>query len=478
MGKSIKKNYIYNLLYQITTMVAPLITTPYISRVLGADGIGRYSFVNSIVAYFSLFAVMGITTYGQREISYNQNDINKRTIVFWNAKSLEVISSLLCFVAFVILGLFQSDTLLYLVLSLNILAVTVDINWLFQGMEEFRIIAFRTIIVKILGIIGIFIFVRTREDLVIYALIMSSLLFLSNLSLWIPARKLINKPVLYKLKPLTNIRDIIALFLPCIAMEVYTVLDKIMIGIVCTGDFENGYYEQATKLSKMILAIVTALGSVMIPRIGHHFENGNNDKIDYYINKAYKFVWFLATPLCLGLMATANNFVPWFFGAGYDLVVPLIMILAFLILIIGINNVTGMQYLIPTRKQNMFTKSVVIGAVCNFGLNLILIPKFGALGAAMASVLAELIVTCVQFFMVKKQIEIKKVVSLGIKNIIAALIMFLIVWITEGYLLSSILNTILLVGLGCIVYVVVLFGLKDSFINEVLQSFIRRIRRR
>lgn len=469
MQKSIKKNYVYNLLYQAVTMLAPLMTTPYISRVLKADGIGEYSYANSIVSYFALFAVMGVSTYGQREISYYQNDLGKRSEVFWNAKALECITSLIAFIMFAVLAKSQKNPALYFALSINILACTIDITWLFQGKEEFGIVAIRNIIIKVLGIIGIFLFVKNKSDVAIYALVISGLGFISNATLWIPAKKIIRRPDLHTLNPFKNFRIVLSLFIPCIAMEVYSVLDKTMIGLICKDSFQNGYYEQASKISRMVLVLVTSLGTVMIPRIGFHFERGEKEIIANYMERAYRFVWFLATPLCFGLIAVSKNFVPWFFGNGYDEVVPLIYILAFLILPIGINNVTGMQYLIPTKRQNLFTKSVVAGAIVNFFLNLILIQLWGARGAAVASVFAEMVVALSQILMVRREISLVKVIKYGRNNRIAALIMLTGLFMMEKYLKSSVANTILIIFCGCICYFGVLLIIKDKFFCGLLK---------
>lgn len=461
--KSIKKNYIYNVLYQIITMLAPLITTPYISRVLKAEGIGSYSFVNSIAQYFALFGVMGISTYGQREISYYQHDKKKRSQIFWNAKTLEIITTLFFFTAYILLSLHQSNKALYLALSFNILLCTVDITWFFQGMEEFGIITLRNTIIKVLGIICIFLFVKQEGDLIKYALILSLCGFISNISLWLPARKLLNKPVFQDINPFYNIRIIISLFIPCIAMEVFSMLDKTMIGLICKTASENGHYEQASKIARMVLVIVTALGTVMIPRIGFHFEKGDKEIVKSYMKRAYKFVWFLATPLCVGLIGISSNFVPWFFGTGYEKVIPILSILSFLIIAIGIDNVTGMQYLIPTKRQNLFTKSVIIGAVVNFVLNSYLIYFYGAIGAAIASIIAEFSVALYQIYSVRGEINIKFVFTCGWKNYVASIIMFALLNVLSQNLCPSVINTLILIIFGVCVYIVVLIAFKDEF---------------
>ena len=200
-------------------------------------------------------------------------------------------------------------------------------------------------------------------------------------------------------------KTVISLFVPTIAVQVYTVLDKTMIGMITQNDFENGYYEQAVKISKMVMTVVTALGTVMIPRIGFYFEKGDVKEVKRLMYRGYRFVWFLGIPLCLGLIMVSPKFVPWFFGEGYNKVSVLLGILSFLILAIGINNVTGMQYLIPTKRQNIFTLTVLIGAMINFAMNYILIERFAAIGAAIASVTAETVIAIVQLMIVRKEIN-------------------------------------------------------------------------
>ena len=320
--KSIKKNYIYNLTYQILTLITPLITTPYLSRVFGADGIGTCSYIESISSYFVLFATLGLTTFGQRETSYVQDDRKKRSIIFWETNIIELIASTLCIIAYVAFSFMQENKSLYLVLILNLLSVIANISWFFQGMEEFGKIVLRNIIFKIINIIYIFVFVKTQNDIIIYLFGVAFFGLINNLSYWISVPKYIDRPILKELHPAKHIKTVIALFVPTIAIQVYTVLDKTMIGAITKDPFENGYYEQAMKIAKLVLTIITSLGTVMIPRIGYHYSKGDTKIVKEYMYRSYKFVWLCGIPLTLGLIAVSDNFVPWFFGAGYDKVVP------------------------------------------------------------------------------------------------------------------------------------------------------------
>lgn len=477
MAKSIKRNYIYNLIQQILSLLTPLITTPYISRVIGAEGIGTFSYASSIVAYFALFAALGTASYGQREISYCQENRERRTEVFWNNELLCIISTFTCLILYAVFCFFQKENrIVFIILSLTILDVCLNVSWLLTGMEEFGKIVLRNIVIKIISIAFIFIFVRSKDDFVVYVLGLTLVSIVSNLSLWPFVPKFVDRPNFKSLKPFTNIKTVLSLFIPTIAISIYTVLDKTMIGAITKNAAENGFYEQAIKISRIALMVVTSLGTVMVPRIGHHFEKHEDEIVRQYMYRSYRFVGLLGVPLCLGLLVVSSNFVPWFFGKGFEKVVPLIGILGFQLIAIGVNNVTGVQYLIPTKRQNTFTKTVLIGAVVNFIANICLISLFGAIGAAVASVLAETVIAVVQLVIVRNELSSFVIIKDSIKYIISALIMFCVLFFVGKLFIPSIANTLILVLCGAIVYSTSLLILRDSFFIENIKQLTNRVR--
>ena len=477
MAKSIKRNYIYNLIQQILSLLTPLITTPYISRVIGAEGIGLFSYASSIVAYFALFAALGTANYGQREISYCQDDRERRTEVFWNNELLCVISTFTCLILYVVFCIFQKENrVVFIILSLSVFDVCINVSWLLTGMEEFGKIVLRNIIIKIISIAFIFIFVRSKDDFIVYVLGLTLVSVVSNLSLWPLVPKFVGRLNLKVLKPFSNIKTVFSLFIPTIAISIYTVLDKTMIGVITKDAAENGFYEQAIKISRIALMVVTSLGTVMVPRIGHHFEKHEDEIVRKYMYRSYRFVGLLGIPMCLGLLAVSSNFVPWFFGKGFEKVIPLIGILGFLIIAIGVNNVTGMQYLIPTKRQNIFTKTVLIGAGVNFIANICLIPFLGAIGAAVASVLAETVIAVVQLVIVRNELSSLLIIKESIKYIISGLIMFIVLYIFGKILVPSIANTLILVLCGVLVYLILLMILQDSFFIGYIKQITCRLR--
>lgn len=467
--QSIGKNYFYNVSYQILLIVIPLITTPYISRILGAAGIGQYSFAESIVTYFVLAATMGVTYYGQREVAFLQDNRQLRTRLFWETKIFSLITVIISTLIYVLFAVFQENKKLYLILSMNIINVACDVTWLFQGMEDFAIITRRNALFKILNVVFVFLFIKNKNDVWIYALGVVFFTILANVSLWPNLKRYVDFPHFRDLKPFKNIRVIFSLFVPTIAIQVYTVLDKTMIGIITGSDIQNGYYDQAIRISRIVLTLVTSLGTVMVSRIGYHFKKHDFKIVEQYMYQGYNFVWFLGIPLCFGLIGISKNMVPWFYGAGYDEVVPLLMILSLLILSIGINNVTGIQYLIPTERQNTFTFTVLIGAITNFFLNILLIPRYQAIGAAISSVFAESVIAVVQIFIIRSELRPIAIVSSSKNYFFAGIIMLIQLFSESKVFHPSITCSVFMVISGAITYFIVLLLVRDHFFLQLIR---------
>lgn len=256
------------------------------------------------------------------------------------------------------------------------------------------------------------------------------------------------------------------LFIPQIATQVYTVLDKTMIGAIVSNKSEVGYYEQAQKIVKLLLTLATSLGTVMMPRIASTFARGNRKKVKEYMNKSFAFIMMIAMPLTFGIISTARNFVPLFYGPGYEKVTPLLCVISPIIILIGLSNVTGTQYLLPTKQQNKYTISVIIGATINFILNFILIKKYASLGASIATVFAEFSVTLVQFILIRKEIKIGDIIKLTYKYLISSIIMFYISMLVSHFIINNLLSILAQVAISIISYFGVLILLKDKMIIE------------
>lgn len=465
-------------MYQIVLVVTPLITIPYLSRVLNADGIGEVSFAESVVSFFVLFASLGIGTYGQREISYYQDNKLKRSEVFWNTFILRVITSLTVFIVYLMVSLVYFKTKIYLILAINILATLFDITWFFQGIEEFGKIVARNIFFKLLSVVFIFSFVKDKSDVVLYAFSIGFFILLSNLSLFIYLKKYVNKININKISPFKDFMIVLSLFVPTIGIQIYTVLDKTMIGFITHNNFENGYYDISVRIAKILLTIITSLSIAVIPRIGLLYNKNEHETIRVLMYKSYRFVWLMGIPLCLGTIAISNNFIPWFLGGGYDKAIILVRILSFLIIAIGINNITGVQYLIPTKRENFFTMSVMLGAGLNLCLNIFLIRYFMSIGAAIASIIAETFIALFQLYMIRSEISLKRVIIEGKIYFIAGIIMFTVTSYMSNNLNPSIHNSIFIIFVGAIIYFTVIIIMRDNFVLENINSILSKTKLR
>lgn len=475
--KSILKNYAYNVAYQILVIILPLITTPYLSRVLGAEKIGIYSYTISITTYFILFGSLGIATYGQREIAYIQNDIVKRSKIFFEIFIMRFITLGISMIVFYFTFCLNGQySFYYKILILEIISNIIDISWYFQGIEEFKKTVMRNTIVKLISVICIFAFVKTSNDLYKYFVIYVCSTFFGNLSLWLYLLKNIKIVRFRELNIARHLKPAIMLFIPQIATQIYTVLDKTMIGAIVANKAEVGYYEQAQKIIKLLMTLATSLGTVMMPRIASTYAIGDENKIKEYLDTSFSFIMMLAFPLMFGIISVAGNFVPIFYGEGYEKVIPLISIISPIIVFIGLSNVTGIQYLLATKQQNKYTVSVIIGAIVNFILNLILIKKLEAIGASIATVFAELSVTAIQFILIKDTVKIKDVLKISYKYVIASLIMLCCSLVVGNLISNKLISIIVQIIISFITYFVLLIAMKDSLIMNGIDKIYCKIK--
>ena len=477
MKKSITRNYLYNMSYQLLAIIIPIITTPYISRILGSENIGIYSYTISIVMYFITFGTLGMALYGKREIAYLQKDENKRSKAFWEILIFRCITLIISTIIFYFIFINKDSEykIYYQILLIELISSAIDISWFFIGLEEFKKAVTRNFVIKVISVIAIFIFVKTKNDLIKYFLIYVLSNIVGNLTLWLYLPKMIKKVKLKEFKILKHLRPTIGLFIPQIAIEVYTLLDKTMIGAIITDKSEVGFYDQSQKIIKILLTIITSLGTVMMPRIASKFVDNKKEDIKRYMEKSFSMVFLLAFPLIFGLIAISKNFVPVFFGEGYDKVIILMQIISPIILFIGLINVTGVQYLLAIKRQKEYTISVISGAILNLILNSILIWKLGALGASIATVFAELLVTIIQLIFIKDEINIKILAKQGKNYIIASLIMFGCSLLINNLKISNITNIMLNVITSVLIYIIILILLKDDFLIELKNKIFKKL---
>ncbi|WP_125566011.1 polysaccharide biosynthesis C-terminal domain-containing protein [Companilactobacillus insicii] len=460
------KNYLYNAFYQVFILLVPLVTTPYLARVLGPTGVGINSYTNSVIQYFIVFGSIGVDLYGNRQIAFVRSDRQQMTQTFYEIFFMRIITIILAYAAFgvflVLSGQYQTY---YLAQSVSLIAAAFDISWFFMGMENFYVTVIRNFVIKILTLISIFTFVKSYSDLGIYIFILSMSLLLGNLTLFPSLKRYLVKVDLHNLSIWRHLKPSLILFLPQVAMQIYGVLNKTMLGVMVSVQ-STGYFDQSDKMVKMALAIVTATGTVMLPHVANAFAKGEVEKTRHYLYQSFRFVSAIAIPIALGLMAVTAKFVTLFFTKRFLAVIPIMIIESVVIILIAWSNVLGIQYLIPTKQMRSYTISVVIGAVVNIIFNIPLIIKWGAVGATIATVLSEFSITAYQLFSIRKQIDYRELFKDWTKYIVSGVLMFEVVFELDRILPISWKMLILEVFVGMVFYTVLLILFKTKIIDE------------
>lgn len=467
------KNYIYNASYQLLAIIVPLITSAYISRTLGPKGVGAYSFTNSIIQYFVLLANMGIGYYGNREIAYVRNNPKEMTQTFWEIQIVKTLLTICSYLLFIIFMFFYTRNKDYMwAQSLNLIAVAFDVTWLYQGIEDFKRIVLRNTLVRIIILISIFIFVKNDRDVMIYIILLGLSTFLGNLTLWPHLRKVLVFGNRVKLNPWKHISPVFLLFIPQIATVIYLQLSRTMLGVM-DSEVASGYYQYSDNLIRMVVTIVTATGTVMLPHVSNAFSNGNMQKVQNLLYKSFDFVSAISYPMMFGLAAVATILAPKYYGPGYVPVGKAMMIETVIVLMIGWSNVIGTQYLLPTKRTNYFTISVTIGAIVNVLLNFPLIYYLGLNGAVISTVISEAAVTLYQLIIVRNLLNLKKLFNANWKYLVTGIIMFMVVYSMNIYLPTSWGMIGLEIVTGIFLYVSGIIILKASVIIT-LQEFLKK----
>lgn len=454
------KNYFYTAGYNILILLTPLLTVPYISRVLGPTGVGINASTNSVITYFLLFGTVGITIYGNREIAFIRDDRATRSQTFWEIELLQMITISIAYVAFLVFLLFERQFQLYFFYqSFYIIAGAFDVSWYFMGIEDFKKTVLRNTLVKLVSLALIFIFVRTRQDTGIYILILAGSQLLGNLTLWPYLRQAVDRPRWRQLHLLRHLRPSIGLFIPQIATTVYLALNKTMLWQLDSVK-AAGFYDYSDKLIKLVLALVTATGTVMLPHIANLYMKKQMHKVKDYLYVSFDIVLCLAMPMAFGIAGVATTLAPLFFGHSFTSVYVLLMIEAPVVVLIGMSNVLGQQYLLPTKQTRTYTLSVTIGAVVNIICNVPLILFWGVQGAMVATLISELSVTLFQMVVTRRQLTFKPLLFGLVKYLLAGFAMFVVVYRLNTTMAPSIKALMLQIIVGVIVYLIMLVLLR------------------
>lgn len=471
----IKKNFGYQFVYRILSVLTPLITSPIVSRALGPVNVGAYSATQAYVNYFILLAMLGVEAYGNRSIAAVQSDKKKRQRLFWSVYTIQFSASLVSmavyFFSFVIIS--EERRIISLIQGLWLLSCLLDINWFFYGMEEFKLTVTRNIIVKLLTVILVILFVNEPDDLALYALILAGSAALSQAVMWGYLGKYIHfeKPTIDSVK--IHIRPIIQLFLPIAAGSVFHIMDKSMLDAL-SDESNVGYYYSADKIINVPLSLITAISTVMLPRISNILKNENVEAAKSLISKATEVAMAILSPVLFGICSVASVFVPLFFGAGYEPCVDLIYFFAPVLFVKTFSEAARAQYLIPSGKDRLYTTAIYCGAIANLISNYLLIRQFAAVGAVLGTLIAESVVLFIELVGMR-EVPFVKYIMKQYKYVIAGVFMFLVVRLLGRTLcFSPLVKLLVMIISGGSVYAVfcVLIWLSDT--KSVFRGILRK----
>lgn len=463
------KNYLYNVVYQILLLLVPLITVPYISRVLGPELVGINSYTNSWMTFFMLVGQMGIALYGNREVAYHRENPIERSKIFWGIELLQVITITCALIAYLGAVLLFSTTFkeYFLLQSFWIIAAGVDVSWYFMGVENFQRIVFRNMLVKLASVALIFLVVKGNNDLGKYIALLGLSNLVGNLTLWPYLKDEIKWVPISTWHPFRHFYPALLLFVPTITTQVYLVVNRLMLGRMSTQS-QLGQFQYTDQIIKVILAVVTASGQVMLPHIANKFSKGDVKGIRDSLYNSFDFITAIAIPMMFGIMAIAKQFAPWFLGKQFNDAGILMMIEAPVILFIGWSNVTGTQYLMPINRTKEYTVSVTVGAVINVIANLFLIALWGARGATLATDISEFAVAAVQLVYIRQTISRRKLFGQMWKYLLSGGIMSIITYRLAMIMNMTIPNLAIEVIIGAVIYIIGIFILQAPVINQAM----------
>ena len=414
---------------------------------------------------------MELQLIGCREIARYRDSKEKRSKLFWEIELLTVFTSIICIGIWGILIAFSKEFKIYfLILILNLINTMFDISWFYAGLEQFKYTIIQNSIFKVLGAVLIFVFIKQKSDLWLYFLIISSTSLMGTITMWAYLKKFIQKIEFKTLNIFSHFKKTLVYFIPTIATSIYTVLDKTLIGLVTNDVKENGYYEQASKIMNTAKALTyTSLNNVLESRISYLFIKKKYEEIRNRINQSMNYILFFGFGFIFGIIGVAKLFVPIFFGHGYEKVILILQLLSPLIIIIGISTCLGSQYYNPAGLRKKSTKFIIIGSVINLILNLILIPKFLSLGACIATIIAETIISILYLSNSNGFLTFKTVIKFSWRKLLAGIIMLCVIILISLLNINNYIVLILEVGIGFITYITVLSILKDESIKYVLR---------
>lgn len=475
---SLFNNSLYNVLYKLLNVFFPLLSSAYVSHVLLATGVGRIASAQNIAQYFVLVAALGLPNYGTREIAKVRDDSSLRNKTFSELFFINLISTVLCSVAYYTLifenTFFDTNRSLYLIVGLSIVFNAINIDWLYQGLEDYKYIAARSFVIKILSLIALFVFVKNENDCEMYALIYVLAIAGNYIFNIINLKKKKIKFSFAEIRIKRHIKPVMILLCTTIAIELYTLLDTTMLTYLSAAE-NVAYYTNSIKIVRILITAVSAIGGVLLPRLSYYKSQQKIEECSNIVSKIFQIMLFIFLPCGFGLMITAKYLIPVFFGTSFGQAVFTLQIASLLVYALGFSNLFGTQVLLTFDDERRLLLCTVVGALSNIFMNAILIPRYQQNGAVVASVVSEMLVTCMSFIFAKKYIKICINKTSVLKMIFSTVVMVIVTNFADLFCRSNNnwVHLMVMVVAGGVVYIASNIVLK----NQIMMSIVAIIRR-
>lgn len=475
--KSVTENVFFNMLYQVLVTVLPVITTPYVARTLGLRANGIHSFTESIVTYFIIFGAIGTSLYGIRKVAYVRDDEEELAKAIKEIISLRLILMLATLAVYVpMLCINNQYAFLYRIHIINIIANGIDITWFYQGVEDFKKVTIRNLIVKMLFVLSLFIFIKEPSDLPLYVFLIVVSAFAGNLIMVYYLPQYVDLKKGKKLNRLKHLKPSVALFVPQAMNYIYALIDRSMLGWLTNTD-NVGIYDQAQRIVRMITAILQSVGYVMMARVANLTMSNDKEGIKAYIRKSVNFNLFIAFPAMLGILGVADDFIPFFLGNEYLDVTPVLKVLSVLIFTTSMNSLMGVQLLIPLGREKIYTIATTAGAFISVIGNFLLIPKLGIFGSCIAYIVAEATVFAVSYWNLRDMFNLPVLLKDNLSIIFGAVLMYIVVRFITMMDINIILKLAFELCGGALVYFAVALITKNETFLMILDKVISFIKK-
>ncbi|MCX4290117.1 MAG: oligosaccharide flippase family protein [Duncaniella sp.] len=473
---SVKKNFFYSSILTSANYFFPLITFPYVSRILGVTNIGICNFIDSIINYFILFSMMGISTLGIREVATNKGNPEKLRIAFSSLITLNGITTLLGIIliliaTFTIPRLHQHSELMFFG-SFKLLFNLFLIEWFYKGLEDFRYVTIRTIIVKCIYVVSIFIFVRESTDYPTYYLLTVLMVVVNSVINLFHSRHFVT----FSFRDISlkqYIKPYFTLGLYLLLTSMYVSFNVVYLGFAC-GDKAVGNYTTATKLYTIIIAFFTAFTGVMLPRMSALIGEGKIDEFKLKVSKSINILTDLSIPAIIFMVILAPQIVTIISGSGYEGAITPMRIIMPLMFIIGYEQILIVQSLMPLKQDKVIFTNSIIGATIGIVLNILLVAKLQATGSAIVWVTCEIALLILSQISVTKKIGLRFPLSPFLKSVSAFIPLAILIIIASHYIHNSYILLITTALMSSIYFVIIEFTvLKNSLITSLLSRFKR-----